>query len=243
MNLRGRAWILVAALAAQSCRGSSRESAAAPAPSPAFPAMPTVGPASGHATSAVFLLHGFGADGADLRSLAEALARTLPDAVFLLPDGFEAAPGGQGRQWFALADDAAARRTRLRPAGDRVSQWIDQELRRRHLSHAQAVVGGFSQGAMLALDVGLHLRPSPAGAFALSGRLVDDTGAPADPPPMLVVHGTSDARIPFAEAERTVERLRELHAPTTFVTMRGAGHTINGEAVDAATTFLHEVLR
>ena len=102
MNLRGRAWILVAALAAQSCRGSSRESAAAPAPSPAFPAMPTVGPASGHATSAVFLLHGFGADGADLRSLAEALARTLPDAVFLLPDGFEAAPGGQGAiNWLA----------------------------------------------------------------------------------------------------------------------------------------------
>ena len=222
------------------CRSAEPQGVGAPS----FPPMTAVGPASGRTNAVVVLLHGYGADGADLRSLAESLARPLQDVVFLLPDGFESTPGGgSGRQWFALSDDASQRRARIRPAASRLTLWIDQELRRRGVSRARTVVGGFSQGAMLAIDLGLHMTPPPAGAFALSGRLVDDANPTDHPPPMLLVHGTSDVRIPFAEAERSADRLRVLHVATNLVSLRGVGHTITGDGVEATTAFIQDVLR
>ncbi|MDP2737949.1 MAG: phospholipase, partial [Pseudorhodobacter sp.] len=43
-------------------------------------------PKSGSATSVVVFLHGYGADGADLLSLADPLAAHLPETLFLAPD-------------------------------------------------------------------------------------------------------------------------------------------------------------
>src|SRR3712207_9534419 len=67
---------------------------------------PHVPPASGGpARQLVILLHGVGADGDDLISLADAWAGLLPDAEFMAPHGpqpCDMAPFGY--QWFSLLD-------------------------------------------------------------------------------------------------------------------------------------------
>nr|MBK7070411.1 hypothetical protein [Deltaproteobacteria bacterium] len=78
-------------------------------------------------------------------------------------------------------------------APSRASSAIDRELQRPPLPRSRLAFVGFSQGAMLALDLGPpwpHRLPesSPSG-------LVDGTPSPS-PAPALIVHGTSDASHP-----------------------------------------------
>src|SRR3546814_13654266 len=67
---------------------------------------PRHGPAAGRQPRAlVVFLHGLGADGHDLISLAPMLAPLLPDTAFVSPHApyaFDIAP--MGRQWFSFAD-------------------------------------------------------------------------------------------------------------------------------------------
>ena len=67
---------------------------------------PRYGPASGQAPKQlVVLLHGLGADGNDLISLAPYFAQVLPEAAFVsphAPDPCDMNP--MGRQWFDLSE-------------------------------------------------------------------------------------------------------------------------------------------
>lgn len=240
----------------------SPRAAASPAPSPALPPapapvepppvpvsssytpMPWLGPASGRPpSSVVVMLHGYGANGADLRDVAQTLARELPDTVFLLPDAPEPMPGSPGgRQWFALAgSDDSLRREGVRRAVARLIPSIDHELQARSLPRSRLGLVGFSQGAMLALDLGLHMNPAPAGVVSLSGRLVDDTAPSPSPSPALIVHGTADGRIPVSEAQQALARLGRLHVRTESLILPGVGHTITPQAMAAAGAFLHRL--
>lgn len=205
------------------------------------PPMPALDPTSGRAPTSVFvLMHGYGANSADLRPVAQRLALGLPDTVFLLPDAFEPVPGSpDGRQWFAFAGaDDRARLAGVRAASARLVAWIDEELRDRHLTRARLAVGGFSQGAMMAIDLGLHMSPAPAGVVSLSGRLVDDANPSAAPAPVLVVHGTADARIDVSSARYAITRLGELHVRTESLILPDVGHTITPEGIAATERFL-----
>jgi phospholipase/carboxylesterase len=206
--------------------------------------MPSLGPASGRApTSVVVMLHGYGANGADLRDVALTLAQSLPDTVFLLPDGLEALPGSpEGRQWFPLAgSDDAQRLAGVRRAVARLTPWIDRELRTRSLARPRLGLVGFSQGAMLALDLGLHLDPAPAGVVSLSGRLVDGANPSPAPAPALIVHGTADRRIPVASAGEALARLGQLHVRAESLIMPGVGHTITPAGMATAAAFLRRL--
>lgn len=214
------------------------------APTTSFAPMPSLGPSSGRAPTSVFvLLHGFGANSADLRPVAERLSSALPDTVFLLPDGFEPVPGSpDGRQWFAFAgNDDRARLAGVRHASGQLVAWIDQEVRARHLTRDRLAVGGFSQGGMMALDLGLHMSPAPAGVVSLSGRLVDDANVSPAPSRALVVHGTADARIAIDSARYAITRLGELRVRTESLILPGVGHTIAPEAIAATERFLREL--
>ena len=64
----------------------------------------------GRARQLVVLLHGVGADGADLIGFAPALAQALPDAAFVAPDAPSPCDMADfGRQWFSLQDRSPAR--------------------------------------------------------------------------------------------------------------------------------------
>jgi acetyl esterase/lipase len=49
-----------------------------------------------------------------------------------------------------------------------------------------------------------------------------------DDPPFLVVHGTSDRTVPFAQGEKFYEKLTAAGVDATFVKMEGGGHGIGG---------------
>ena len=61
------------------------------------------GPASGNAGSLVVLLHGYGANGADLLGLSEVWGPNMPDTLFVAPDAPSPCDSHpSGRQWFPI---------------------------------------------------------------------------------------------------------------------------------------------
>ncbi len=101
----------------------------------------------------VIMLHGYGADGADLLGLAPYLAANWPDAVFMAPDApSKCEMGGAGYQWFSLSDWTPAQMLAgVESAVPILNAFIDEQINKYRLHPRNVVLLGFSQGAMLAL--------------------------------------------------------------------------------------------
>lgn len=201
------------------------------------------------------LLHGFGAPGDDLVGLARQLS--VPSAVRF---AFPAAPlvldpsvpaEYSGRAWWPIdmvelqlalmRRDYAALTERV-PAGiDRAREHVRALLEGLEREHAappeRLVLGGFSQGAMLATDVTLRAERPPAALAILSGSLISRgewlplmksrAGLP-----VLQSHGRADPVLSYAVAEMLRDELSHAGLSVEFVAFNG-GHGIPNAALDA----------
>ena len=207
------------------------------------------GAAAGQARSMVVLLHGYGADGADLLGLADVLGPHLPGTVFVAPDAPEACVAGFGHQWFPIpwldgSSEALAEAGLQAAAGD-LDGFLDAQLAAEGLGPEALALVGFSQGAMMALHVAPRRAAAVAGVVAISGRLLRPERLAADVvvrPPVLLVHGDADAVVPFGDMALAGEALVAAGFATFGHVMKGAGHGIAPDGLGAALQFLRERL-
>jgi phospholipase/carboxylesterase len=201
------------------------------------------------------LLHGFGAPGDDLVGMAG----ELDPRVRLV---FPAAPlelgglYGDSRAWWLL--DLARLEAELRrgvprdrrdevpdglaTARDHVARLLDELTARFAIGDGQLVLGGFSQGAMLSLDVALHRPQPPAGLILMSGTLIaEGVWRPRLPTlagvPVMLSHGRQDGLLPFSIAEVLRDQLTAAGAAVDWQPFSGA-HEIPRTAIDAANRLL-----
>lgn len=200
-----------------------------------------VGPAdAAESVLTVVLLHGFGAPGDDLVALADYIG--VP-ARYVFPEAPLELGGlyGDSRAWWLLdlakleADLRTGairdRRTEV-PEGlagvrEQLMRFLDQVKARYAIEDRQLVLGGFSQGAMLSLDVALHREIPPAALILMSGTLLAETEwSPLMPRlagvPILQSHGRNDPLLPFSIAEILCDQLRAAGAVIDFVPFGGA---------------------
>jgi len=206
----------------------------------------------GKASSLVVLLHGLGADGNDLIDLAEAWADGLPGARFASPNApFPCDMGPFGRQWFSLQDRSMVRMAAGAGAARPIlSAWLAEQLERDGLEAGKAALMGFSQGAMMALQVGLRMDPSPAAILAYSGLLIDPDAlaaqlkgrVPGSLPPVLLVHGEADEVVPARASRVAAEQLAAMGVPVRSLFRPGLGHGIDPAGLAEGARML-EVLR
>lgn len=200
-----------------------------------------VGPADARTT--VVLLHGFGAPGDDLVSLAGYLRSPVR---FVFPEAPIELGGlyGDSRAWWRLdlaKLEADIRSGAIRDRRDEVpeglpevraqlSKCLDELQAKLSIAADQLVLGGFSQGAMLALDVALHRAAPPAGLILMSGTLLAESEWNPRMPslngvPVMQSHGKHDQLLPFSIAELLRDRLREAGAMVDWQPFAG-GHEI-----------------
>jgi phospholipase/carboxylesterase len=213
----------------------------------------------GKGPPSLVLLHGYG-------SSAEhwiPYAQTIP-----LPAGgrflFPVAPEGvlrkdgivDGRAWWDL--DLAAHRRAVGVGVDLTNEdprglVYAARLVRRTISHEgnssshPFVLGGFSQGAMVACEVAFSSDEPLAALVILSGTPLDRAGWQSRMEtrrgmPVFMSHGRSDIILPFDLAERLRRDLVAAGLAVTFVPFEG-GHEIPGEVVAALGKFLAELKR
>ena len=194
----------------------------------------------------ILFLHGVGADAASFQPLAQALAPGLPQAEYLVPDGFQPFDGGgDGRQWFSLRGVTEANRPgRVRAAAAEVSRYADAELARRGLGGDRLVLVGFSQGAMVAAWLAVHRQPPPAAVVLLSGRVADDDAplAGSVSTPIFVAHGALDPMIPASLAEPGARVLGAWGARVTTRVYPGLGHEVGAQELRDVQAFLGQAL-
>ncbi|MCA9578398.1 MAG: hypothetical protein R3B40_06300 [Polyangiales bacterium] len=208
----------------------------------------------------VVLMHGFGASGDDLVGLYRVLG--VDRAVrFAFPAAPHALPGMFGaRAWWEI-DMAAVERalssgqprdlTHELPPGltgahDAVVAMLDALQAELGVTDAQTVLGGFSQGSMLACDVTFAGGRDFAGLAVLSGTLLASERwvpgmAARRAVPVFQSHGTSDAMLGFGFAERLRDELTNAGCSVQFVPFRG-GHEIPMDVLKSFEAFLQRVL-
>jgi len=196
------------------------------------------------ATALVVLLHGYGANGADLISLAEAWQSTLPDFAFVAPDAPEplSEAGFGGRHWFALTfRDPSELWRGVNSAGPVLDRFLDRELERYRLPPDRLALVGFSQGTMMALHVGLRRGQPLTAIVGFSGLIAGPEHLPAQietRPPVQLVHGEDDDLIPVEALHFTREALAESQVPVEWHIRPGLGHGIDPAGLKLAGDFL-----
>ncbi len=197
----------------------------------------------GKAAWLVVLLHGVGADGNDLIDLALNWQPIIPKAEFVAlhaPFPFDQAP--TGRQWFSIADRSPERLLDgIRTAAAILDPCLDELLAKRRLDASHLALVGFSQGAMMALHVGLRRKTRIAGIVAFSGALIGSETLAREAtsrPPVLLVHGEADDVVPFAAMAEAKAALAGAEVPVKALRRPGLGHAIDDDGVIAAGDFL-----
>jgi len=167
----------------------------------------------------VLLLHGTGTSGEELIPLCDELG--LPPCVFVLPDGpFRAAHGRTlGRAWYDphTHDRKGIERSRdfLFSVLDYFTKDFPEPPRPGEAAVRRPVITlGFSQGAVMSLEVGLSYKGKVAAIVSMSGYLNDPVKTLAHPganrtTPVLLTHGTEDPVVQEEDTQATLSALRK----------------------------------
>lgn len=201
----------------------------------------------GAAKQLVILLHGWGADGANLIDLADFMAPTLPDAYFVAPNAphvCEVNP--YGYQWFSLMDRQPQHMLAgVRDAADILNIFIDEQLGALKLDNTRLALVGFSQGTMTALHVALRRSPQLAALVGFSGALIAPDALVQEivaRPPVCLIHGEVDDVVPFSSLAYATDALRQHGVSVESHARPSLGHSIDMEGLQTATGFLKKAL-
>jgi phospholipase/carboxylesterase len=185
----------------------------------------------------VVLLHGYDMSPGDLSPFAHSI--TVP-ALFLLPRGPLTSHNGNGA-WWGVDVEARAQAQSLGPrdladeyptgvGAARIQLTHFVEVARREYPTPKLVVGGFSQGGMLACDAVLQGSIRADGLVMLSASRIrrkawEHASQRLRALPVFVSHGRGDTDLAFAAGERLHDFVRAAGARATWVPFDG-GHEI-----------------
>ena len=146
---------------------------------------------------AIVLCHGYGGDGKDISTLAINWQRFLPDAIFLCPNAPEVCSiNPSGYQWFDLTsekEDIILEKSLL--AEKKLSIFLDQIFENLQLEPNNLALVGFSQGCMMAIQVGLKKKEKINCIIGYSGKIINKKHLSDNiiaKPKIFLMHGAND---------------------------------------------------
>ena len=195
------------------------------------------------AAQLILLFHGVGSTAQSMAPLGLAFAQAFPQAMVVAldsPHPSELAPGG--RQWFSVTgvtdENRAERVEAALPAFEyAVRHW----QQRSGVGAAGTALVGFSQGAIMALASTLREDPVAARVIAIAGRYARlPEQALHEGSTVHLLHGKTDAVIPYNHAIEAALRLKALGVDFTADVLPFIGHEIHPELMVLAVEKLQE---
>ncbi len=191
----------------------------------------------GDGAPTLILLHGFGAPGDDLVPLGEEILEyeVAAGARVLVPEGITRV--GLGKAWYNSRGDLAEARERL---SDMLKELIEDGTLPERI-----MLAGFSQGGLMAMDIGLSFRPRIYGVAMLSGGRIRGTDwteqlNAAETTRFLITHGRSDGVMPFRAAQDIANELEQAKAEVKLIPFKGR-HRIPPAVREEVARFLGEM--
>ena len=147
--------------------------------------------------NAIILLHGYGGDGKDISVMSFNWKRYLPNTIFICPNGHEMCPiNPSGFQWFDLSkDDPKHILEQSIRAENILNKFINEVKKEYNLENSKICLSGFSQGCMMAINLGLTSEQEFNCIVGFSGKIIDQNDLKLRKKVStrtLLVHGSSD---------------------------------------------------
>ena len=202
---------------------------------------------SNEINNAVILLHGYGGDGKDISSLAYNWKRYLKNTIFLCPNGHEICQiNPSGYQWFDLSNDnqnyinAEAIKSELI-----IKKFIDEVKVKYNLDYSKICLSGFSQGCMMAINVGFTLNYNLSCIVGFSGKIVDKNDLSkrlTSKSDILLIHGELDTVVPPSNLLDAKDFFLRNKINIFSKIINNCEHNISVEASSDALTFIKQHL-
>lgn len=202
----------------------------------------------------VFFLHGYGANGENLLSLAHEYRNVIPEAHFISPNAVEPWEVGFPNcyQWFSLYDKNETRipfektLENIVKSNHILTNLIDTQLNRFDLTPKDLILVGFSQGAMMSIYQSLTRKEKIKAVIAYSGRVILPELAGQvinSKPEICLIHGVNDMVVPFDHFEQGKKILTEKDIPFSAYPIQGLDHSIDKSGIKYATNFLSKFFK
>ena len=151
--------------------------------------------------NAIILLHGYGGDGKDISMLSLNWKRHLPNTIFICPDGHETCPiNPSGFQWFDLTkNDSSYILDESIKAEKVLNKFIIEIKEEFDLENNKICLSGFSQGCMMAINLGLTSEKAYNSIIGFSGKIIDQENLKNRKKAStntLLIHGDLDQVVP-----------------------------------------------
>ena len=206
------------------------------------------------ARSAVIWLHGLGADGHDFEPIVPHLGVDESHAVrFVFPHAPKRPVTINGGfvmpAWYDIRAMSLSREVDEQGVLEsaRLVHVLIERENQREVPTERIVLAGFSQGAAMALHVGLRYPERLAGIVALSTYLVRDESLEDERSeanravPIFQAHGSMDPMVPPEAGQLAYDRLKSLDYSVVFKAYR-MGHEVNQQEIVDVGKALNEML-
>lgn len=201
-------------------------------------------------TKKIIIFHGYGASMMDLFPLAQEMD---PTAHWIFANGFLEVPIGPhmtGHAWFQIDFPQFERAMRAgefaqsNPSGlTEARKKVEAFVRAFNFDMSHTIIGGFSQGSMLTVDLILNTDITPAGLLLMSATLIKKNIwkelITQKNIPFFQSHGTHDPVLPYPLAEELNQMLLNAGWKGEMETFRG-GHEIPYTVIEGAQEFLQQ---
>ncbi len=189
----------------------------------------------------ILMLHGLGDSKQGWKPVAEHLALPATGWIFAqAPDAY-----GPGWSWFDLRlPDPFPDLRGVHRSRDLVRELLDHLERQHGIPCEQLVLMGFSQGCLMAMEVGLTHDRRFAGLVGISGWIANLAsypgafGAAADQQHILLTHGSADPVIPLSVTQPQAKRLQSLGLDVEWHEFNKAHHLDEDDEIPLLRSFL-----
>ena len=203
----------------------------------------------GAAAGTVIWLHGLGADAHDFEPIVPLLDLNAP-LKFVFPNApvrpVTINAGMEMRAWYDIDPGAPlAGEADIRESAAAINALADAEVA-AGTPRNRITLAGFSQGGVIALQVGLRADPGFAGIMALSTyvhdheHIAEEVSFASIDTPIFMAHGLADPMIPIARAVTSREALTALNYQVEWHEY-GMGHQVCPEEIGHIAAWLNQV--
>ena len=195
--------------------------------------------------NAIILLHGYGGDGKDISMVSLNWKRHMPNTVFICPNGHETCSiNPSGYQWFDLTkDDPDYILEQTIKAENIIQKFINEIKKEFNLTNNKICLSGFSQGCMMALNVGLTTEENFSCIVGFSGKIINQNDLKKrikNSTDILLIHGEADQIVPSMHLLEAKDFLIRNSIDAQTLLIKNCDHHI---PVEASSTALNYILK
>ena len=195
----------------------------------------------------IILLHGYGGDGKDISMLTLNWKRFLKNTLFLCPNGHEKCEiNPMGFQWFDLSKNDEKYILEKSIEAEKIINKFIQEVKNKYeVLNKNIVLCGFSQGCMMAINVGVTSEQEYNCIVGFSGKIINRDNLQSklkNKSKILLIHGDQDEIVSstfLLEAKDFFKR-NKFDIQTNLI--KNCGHHIPIDASSIALSFIKKNL-